>query len=381
MAETTNPLPARFPSLDGVRGVAILLVLFHQFSQLDTPSNLFGRVVDLALDRGWIGVQLFFVLSGFLITGILVDSRGEPGAWKHFVQRRILRIFPLYFGALFLFTVVFPRIGVAPPGWADHTVWYWLFLSNWTQASQGGALPHFWSLAVEEQFYLLWPLAALLLDRRSVVRACVAVVVLAFVARLGMRYGHVAPEAIYVSTLSRMDALACGAGAALGIRMPQVRAWIAPRQGALWGGLLGVLALGFALSQYDRTSFAGQAWGYPMLSVALGGAILLLAAADARGGRTPVPTVWLASATMRRFGLYSFAMYVFHKPFHDLVGRPLLSAWGYPGALPLGVDVAYVAGAIAAVTAIGAVSYHAFERHFLALGRRRSPAPPPAREV
>lgn len=375
MAPPPDSLPARFPRLDGVRGLAILLVLLHQFSQLDVPTGFLGRVVDLVLDRGWVGVQLFFVLSGFLITGILVDARGTPGAWRHFIQRRALRILPLYFGALLVFTQVLPAVGVAPAGWRDQSLWYWLFVSNWTQASLGGALPHFWSLAVEEQFYLLWPFVALLWERSRVLWACVAIVLMAFAARLAMRHAGVSPEAVYMSTLSRMDALACGAIAALGIRHPGVRSRLGAHAILGWSVVAALLAGGFAVSHFDRTSVAGQVVGYPALAVAMAIAILLLAAADLVPSRGAGLTHLLATRPMRLLGRYSFAMYVFHKPMHDLIGRPILVSLGYPAGLPLGVGIAYVAAAIAATAAVGALSYHAFERHFLAMGRPHRAGP------
>ena len=369
MADIAPPLPSRFPRLDGVRGVAILLVLMHQFSLLGAPAGILGRTVDLVLDRGWIGVQLFFVLSGFLITGILLDARGKPGAWTRFALRRVLRIFPLYFLALLLFTIMLPRLGLVPADWSGHAVWYWLFVSNWTQAFVGGALPHFWSLAVEEQFYVLWPLAALVRERKVVLASCAALVLLAVAFRLAMRHGQVSPEAIYMATVSRMDALACGAAAAVLIRMPRVREGIARWEGPLWGAALALLAAGFLLTHYDRTSPTGQVWGYLILSLDMGAGILLLAAADASRAPSRMPSGWLAGWPLRRLGLYSYAMYVFHKPLHDLVGRPLLAAAGLGNALAPGPGLAYLAAAIVATAAVGALSYHAFERHFLALGR------------
>src|SRR5437899_11892805 len=101
-ASASLPSSARLPALDGVRGIAIVLVLLHQFNRVAATDGA-SRWVGHLLDFGWVGVQLFFVLSGFLITGILLDTRESPGYFRAFFARRVLRIFPLYFGALVLF--------------------------------------------------------------------------------------------------------------------------------------------------------------------------------------------------------------------------------------------------------------------------------------
>ena len=160
------------PALDGVRGLAVLIVLAYH-----TGGGVARRIVRMrlvrgirrvALKAGWSGVTLFFLLSGFLITGILWDSKGAAHWWRNFYVRRILRISPLYYGSLLLVMVVAFR--------ATHNFWagtrglwiYALYLQNipWVVDMGAGLRPlqlnHFWSLAVEEQFYLIW----LLLLRR-----------------------------------------------------------------------------------------------------------------------------------------------------------------------------------------------------------------------
>src|SRR4051794_26430990 len=108
-------LAGHLPSLDGVRGLAILLVLAHNFNVLPGDEGGIARVIALATNAGWIGVQLFFVLSGFLITGVLLDSRGAPNYYQAFFGRRVLRIFPLYYGTLFVAFVVLPLVGAPAP--------------------------------------------------------------------------------------------------------------------------------------------------------------------------------------------------------------------------------------------------------------------------
>src|SRR6266704_2509367 len=172
MGALKEPDPARplrqhaFPGLDGVRGIAILLVMFFHFANMKPASKIDGYFYAFT-HYGWSGVDLFFVLSGFLITGILVDARGSPSYFKAFYARRALRILPAYYGFLFVIFVVLPLLGLGAGAnymlARQHQGWYWLHLTNVMMAI--GEIPghgsnpstRFWSLAVEEQFYFLWP--------------------------------------------------------------------------------------------------------------------------------------------------------------------------------------------------------------------------------
>ena len=168
-----------------MRGCAVLLVLFHhlgnnlEYALKVRHSTLWpGRI-------GWIGVELFFVLSGFLITGILHDSKGTPGYFRNFYARRVLRIFPLYYATLLVFATLH---WLAPLGFPleSQELWVWMltYLTNVGMVWQGfGGLAHFWSLAVEEHFYLFWPLVVWRLNRRQLMRLAVAVWVISLALR------------------------------------------------------------------------------------------------------------------------------------------------------------------------------------------------------
>src|SRR5437870_557283 len=164
----------RVRALDGLRGIAILMVmLYHQTVMVGSTG--IDRFVGFWTLSGWIGVDLFFVLSGFLITGILSDSKGATGYFRNFYARRVLRIFPLYYGVVAFSLLILPYI----PHWKlenlarikGDELWYWTYLSNFSIAAHAafrhGILDVSWSLSIEEQFYLMWPLLVLLLSRRS----------------------------------------------------------------------------------------------------------------------------------------------------------------------------------------------------------------------
>src|SRR5439155_22028500 len=152
-------MTTRIRQLDAIRGVAILTVILH--NQRDQFPSLH---LEQVFENGWMGVDLFFVLSGFLITGILVDTKPSPAYFTNFYARRCLRIWPLYYSMLFFMFAVVPLMRPAEghmiyarssPWWA-----YPLFLQNVLvpiPTSATGPLSVSWSLAVEEQFYLVWP--------------------------------------------------------------------------------------------------------------------------------------------------------------------------------------------------------------------------------
>ena len=142
-----------------------MVIAIHTDILLTLKSTVpLDKFVGGILFQGSAGVALFFVLSGFLITGILVDALGSVGYFKTFYVRRTLRIFPLYFGFLFVYTILLPCLGgfkwPQPPGDHYQTISLWLYVSNvWCAVTNLNltipAVYHFWTLAVEEQFYLI----------------------------------------------------------------------------------------------------------------------------------------------------------------------------------------------------------------------------------
>src|ERR1700677_347608 len=210
-------IPRHIPQFDFLRGVAVLMVMLFHASH-DVHSFPMARYVSF----GWAGVDLFFVLSGFLITGILFETRDQKGYFINFYARRILRIWPLYYALLGMMFVAVPLLtprwnaaamGNARPAWA-----FVLFVQNLAVGHLiTGPLSPTWSLAIEEQFYFVWPLLIWLLPRKSVQRLAAALIICSPLLRLGLMLGHV-QISIYYNTLTPLDGLDGGSFLAIWLR-------------------------------------------------------------------------------------------------------------------------------------------------------------------
>jgi len=355
------------PALDGVRGVAIIAVVLHNATGIAlAPSSRWLHVLPLLSSRGWIGVQLFFALSGFLITAGLLDSQHARHYFRNFYARRALRILPLYYSVLLVLLVVLPHFIDKLPYSLDRQAPLWLFIANWTKSFPYG-FTHFWSLAVEEQFYLVWPLLVWKLAAPRLLSACLWIALGALLLRCVLAALGVDWWTIYSNTACRMDALALGGAAACVLRIPALKEAVCKRQSQLLGAALLVFLAGVPLTRmYDNGRWAGETFGYSLLA-ASASAFVLWAATS--GGRAPSGAARLLSfAPLRSVGRYSYAIYIFHNLLHQLVGQPWLMAHvGKLPPLPIAFVYALVVFAVSYVAAF--CSYHALEKHFLKLKR------------
>ena len=358
---------AHMPALDGLRGVAVLLVILcHAILSL-APTSALQEAVYRAGYAGWVGVDLFFVLSGFLITGILLDAKGAPGYYRAFYARRVLRIFPLYYAALIVLFVIGSVTSAAnSPEFSTiraHQAWYWGYAVNWGQVVNGGqaATPlhttHLWSLAVEEQFYLIWPLVVACLSRRALARLCGAILVLSPIIRLALRLHGVSGWAVYVATPTHMDGLAVGALLSLVARAPaglrMLQPWV-PRTIAISG--LIVLSIAIARRRFAYADIWVQGAGYTALAIGFG-ALLVWSVT-----REPDAPTWIAHPVLRFFGKYSYALYLLHYPWL------LAVTWLIP-ATSLVRLAAVTLITLGGATLLALASWHLLERRFHALKR------------
>ena len=314
-------LRRKMPELDTLRGVAILAVVsYHGFSQCDT-TGLPGivRAFFAATRFGWLGVNLFFVLSGFLITGILLDSKGTPRYYKSFYIRRALRILPAYL-LLLLLLLLLPRIGVVEGriswGFVGLSL---IYLSNVTNffgvAMQYGPL---WSLAVEEQFYLLWPAAVRNLSRRALAFSALAVFLGCPLLRaIAFAYGH--PAEVWYTWMVA-DGLASGSLLAI-----SSRTLLTDRRSMKWFSVLCITASLLlivagarfgTLSPGAPTTLLGASLRWTLFNVlftgTLGAALLLGASRWTRIVQRPV---------LQFFGEISYGLYLIHTLVFEVTGR------------------------------------------------------------
>ena len=390
--KSDSPLPPSenkrfYPALNGLRAIAVLLVFFQHYVASYHP----------AMNWGWIGVDIFFVLSGFLITGILYDTRDQAHRVRNFYMRRTLRIFPLYYAVLLAALLTTPIFH-----WLWNPAWilWFCYLGNYARfiylhspllplgaidhlraqpippRSLTLRLGHFWSLCVEEQFYLLWPMVVFSLKRRETLRnLCLASVPVLLLARIACTFlipqEYLSADLLYRFTPLRADALLIGGFAALAIRGPEAALVHRLARIVLLASAAGFILWELAYQRLGSTHlfyhpYAGDPYmttiGYTFLDLASAALVLHLLSLDHLLARL------LNLAPLRYLGEISYGFYVFHDIFHGLYDHLFRSLFG--DRPKLGGQVGVPLLAFAGTLLLATLSFRFFERPFLLLKSR-----------
>jgi peptidoglycan/LPS O-acetylase OafA/YrhL len=372
-----------YVALDGLRAIAVLMVFCQHY----------GAVHAWIFGWGWAGVDIFFVLSGFLITGILFDSRDKPHRFRDFYMRRTLRIFPLYYAVWLAILLLTP---VAHWRWDWHWALWPAYLGNyarflflylpgdpyrfsrltfgptvqaWFHSPMNLYIGHFWSLCVEEQFYLIWPLIVYRVRRReSLMQICVAAVLAAPLLRwlltqtVSTKMLHM--ELLYRSLPTRIDALLIGGLIALCLRGPE-QEWLHRwRRWLLASTSVAFLCLYLVSTKLLRLPLEGSAsnwigiFGFTLIDLFAGALILECIHPGAPLNRL------LSLAPLRGLGVISYGFYVYHDLFHDFY------AWFANRFFPTHALAITIATALLGTLLIAQISFRLIEQPFLRLKDR-----------
>ena len=361
-----SPLLKReMPGLDALRGIAVLAVLaYHGLHWWLPPAitvSFSAKMLSALTSSGWLGVNLFFVLSGFLITGILLDTKNRPHYFKNFYVRRILRILPLY-----LATLLILRFYEGLP-WI-YIVLCLLYLANFTAAMHIESYGPLWSLAVEEQFYLLWPFLVRRLRLRTLGIVCVVSILISPVLRYLSVSKHLPLGDPYTATWLLTDNLAAGALCAIFLRS-HVATKSRTRSLTLYTFVSGVafLCLGLGFHIISRTSAVGAAFQTePFLLLFTSLLLLSLQYGDH-------PLIFRLTGPLRFFGYISYGLYLLH-----LIGFRIYQALFtnfYHPLQQLTADILLLRffGVLAITTFVCFLSRRYFEEYFLRLKDRLVP--------
>jgi len=384
------------PTLDGMRGIAVLLVLAFHFAWTfpGDEANLGLTLMDKVAIRlhallwsGWTGVDLFFVLSGYLITrGLVSPSKKVLGTrLKMFWMRRVLRIFPLYYAFIIVGTIVALALA-GTSAWVPGPS-YWIYMQNYSLAFDEEVLrwtAHFWSLAIEEQFYFVWPIVALMVSRRRLIPTILVLVPLVVAVRgilifkgaeipaiAGMLHDQQGiAKFVYRATFTRADGLLLGAFVAVTQREvlhPVSKAWRRlrfPIFVATALALCGLYVMAHGLNDYDRRIMGV---GYVTLAMFFASSISMCSdSVISERARS-----FLSWRPLVACGKVSYGMYIFHWVLVILLVPVLVKMQaGMDVGMQIALGFGVIVGGIAIVYVLAELSFRFFETPFLKLKGR-----------
>ena len=360
----------RIVELDGIRGCACLLVVIgHYFGEVEHGLPF--------LRQEWIGVDLFFCLSGFLIGGILLDNRDSPSYFGTFYIRRGFRIFPIYYLTISLVLLALLRFtGMTEPTLPPGT--YYGYLQNIAMSFTAMEVPHWlmptWTLCVEEQFYLLLPVIVFFTPPRWLARILLLLTASASLFRLGLVLISANKLALFMLPPTEWDLLFLGVLGAYARRTPAL--WARLRNGdrrllkiGIFTGLAAVPILALVDDMIGWRSF--DVVGRLALGLALTGLVLLLVSDLPEGAR-------FRSPVLRLFGLISYGLYLIHQPVSGILHKLILD--GVPD-IGTPAQLAVTILAIAASIGLAYLSWVLFESPLIRVGHRWSYREPVRRPV
>jgi peptidoglycan/LPS O-acetylase OafA/YrhL len=342
----TSENAGHIKQLDGLRGIAILFVLsFHFFD--------YGFLHPY-LSFGWAGVDLFFVLSGFLITGILLDTKSNKGFYKTFLIRRALRILPLYYAVLLVFAFLSPHFSTT--NWfEDYQIYFWTHTSNYLFLTKGFFRPlgHFWSLAIEEQFYLLWPLIIWIFRPGQLV----IVPILFIIVGIFIRFVFSNPILTFGNPLAHVDGLLFGGIAAILIR--RKRSLVARYTDPAFFTSLVLLTVYILVCWWNfRIREMAIFMTLPFTLTAISFAFVMFLLMSLKHASVAKP---LSNKVLLFFGKYSYGMYIFNSIFFHV------SNWAGVDRMPDNQKlIAYFCVFLLTIV-VSFFSYELFESKFLNL--------------
>jgi len=363
----------RIKELDGLRGIAIIMVfLYHCLPRsLFISNNAYTYFIYRLSNMGWSGVDLFFVLSGFLITSILLRSKDKPNYFVNFYARRILRIFPLYYFSLILIFTTLPFINAKDfLVISNFQIWYYLYIQNWITALSLINIPsyfgHYWSLAIEEQFYVIWPAIIYNLKNKYILIVCGIITTMSLFYRL---YSFLSTKDenignyLAFSSITRIDGLMIGAFVAV----------------MLYDGRLNDKLVGYAkilsalsvilISLFILNNTASIIWNNPPMLIfgftvlgVLAGCLVIISILSPY---TSFLRLLLRGSVLSFFGKYSYAMYIFHFP----IILAYVFLFGIMKAHGIVFWCFFLVSCAATTILASLISWHALEKHAIGLKR------------